>query len=163
MFKKSLNAKLIAIAAAILSCLLYVPSSQAAAWNGIEPLKSRRDDVLKILGKPLREGQTGALQFQVAGGVVIISFVDDKFVTAKKLRSELVGTVLEIVLQHDTSSDTPETMKLAEKKAFIRDASGNSAVFRNPKDGIAYTFQNGKLRTTRYTFSDNQLGRARRY
>jgi hypothetical protein len=156
------KARVFAIAIAIICFLSSTLIARAAAWNGIEPLKSRREEVLKILGKPVREIDSGALQFQVAGGAVIISFVDEKFINAKKLRSELLGTVLEIVLQHDGSSETPETLKLSNNKSFIRDATNNAAVFRNPRDGIVYTFVNGKLRTTRYTFSDTQLGRARK-
>lgn len=136
--------------------------AKAGSWNGIEPLKSRRDDVLKILGKPVHEEETGTLHFQVSGGAVVVSFVDEKFSNTKKLRPDVVGTVLEIVLQHDGSTNTPESMKLLNNKAFVRDATGNATVFRNPKKGIAYTFLAGKLRTTRYTFSDTQLGSARR-
>ena len=135
--------------------LFYLLSStsvaRAGSWNGIEPLKSRRDDVLKILGKPEHEGESGTLRFAVAGGMVTISF-----------RSDLAGTVLEIVLQHERSSNTPESMKLLNNKGFARDETGNAAIFRNPKEGIVYTFLDGKLKTTRYTFSDAQLGRARR-
>ena len=81
---------------------------------------------------------------------------------AKKLRPELVGTVLEIVLQHENSSDTPVTMKLIDNKAFVRDETKTTTIFRNLKDGLVYTFMNDKLKSTRYTFADSQLGRARR-
>jgi hypothetical protein len=153
----------ITIAAFLVSCFAsfwVMPGARAASWNGIEPFRSRRDEVMTKLGKPLREESSGALHFKVAGGEVIVSFVDEKFVNTKKLRADLVGTVLEIVLQHEGSSNTVDAMKLAENKSFIRDAKDNAVVFRNPKEGIAYTFVNGKLRTTRYTFSDGQLGRA---
>jgi hypothetical protein len=30
------------------------------------------------------------------------------------------------------------------------------------KEGIVYTFVNGKLKTTRYTFSEDQISHARR-
>jgi hypothetical protein len=75
---------------------------------------------------------------------------------------ELEGTVLEIVLQHEHSSDTAESMKLTKNRDFIRDEVRNITVFRNPKDGLVYTFIDGSLKTTRYTFADAQLGRARR-
>jgi len=149
-------------AIALVCVLASTLVAKAESWNGIEPLNSRRDDVLKILGKPVHEGESGTLRFEVAGGAVTVSFVDDKFVKTKKLRPELAGTVLEIVLQHERSSNTPESMKLLRNKAFARGETGNAAVFRNPKEGIAYTFLDGKLRTTRYTFSDSQLGRARK-
>jgi len=102
------------------------------------------------------------MRFAVMGGSVLISFVNEKFVEAKKLRPELAGTVLEIVLQHEHSSDTPESMKLLSNHSFTRDETQSSLIFRNPKDGIAYTFQQGTLQTTRYTFADGQLTRARR-
>lgn len=134
----------------------------AAAWNGIEPFKSRREDVLKILGQPAGERSDGALHFAVAGGSVLVNFVDHRFVTNKKLRADLEGTVLEIVLQHEHSSDTPESMSLLKNRDFVRDEMQNASIFRNLKDGVLYTFVDGKLRTTRLTFSDSQLGRARR-
>jgi len=134
----------------------------AASWNGIEPLKSRRADVEHILGKANSEGVDGTLHFTVAGGTAIVSFVDERLVGNKKLRRELVGTVLEIVLQHESSSDTPDSMGLTKNRAFDRENIQNASVFRNLKDGILYTFLDGKLHTTRFTFSTAQLSRARR-
>src|SRR5205823_7125103 len=93
-------------AVAIVSFSARVDFAHAASWNGIEPLKSRREDVLKILGKPSTENASGGLEFSVAGGTALIVFVDQKFVSNKKLHADLVGTVLEIVLQHDHSTDT---------------------------------------------------------
>jgi hypothetical protein len=134
---------------------------RAASWNGIEPLKTRREDVVKILGQPVSESADGALRFSVSGGTVQVAFVNEKFVAAKKLKPEFAGTVLEIVLQHEHSSDTAESMKLMTNRAFVRDDSHGISVFRNPKDGIVYTFIDGNLKTTRYTFADGQLFRAR--
>ncbi len=132
----------------IVACLAgvtFATSVGAASWNGIEPLKTRRD----------------ALRFSVSGGTVQISFVNEKFVTAKRLKPELAGTVLEIVLQHEHSSDTAESMKLLTNRAFVRDDVRNISVFRNVKDGVVYTFIDGNLKTTRYTFADGQLFRSR--
>ena len=89
--------------------------------------------------------------------------MNDKFVSAKKLRPELAGTVLEIVLQHEHSSDTPTTLRLLNNHVFTRDETRTSTIFRNMKEGIIYTFVEGMLRTTRYTFADDQLAKARRY
>jgi len=138
-------------------------NAQAASWNGIEPFKSSRADVLKVLGQPVSESPEGVLRFNVMGGSAQISFVNERFVAAKKLRPQLVGTVLEIVLQHDHSSDTPESMKLLENRAFVRDETKTSTIFRNTKQGIIYLFQQGTLKSTRYTFADEQLTKARRY
>jgi hypothetical protein len=137
-------------------------SVNAASWNGIEPLKTRRDDVVKILGQPITESTDGVLRFNVSGGSVQVSFVNEKFVATKKLRPELAGTVLEIVLQHEHSSDTAESLSLLKNRDFIRDDVRNISFFRNPKDGLVYTFIDGSLKTTRYTFADNQLSKARR-
>src|SRR5437879_4654238 len=76
---------------------------RASSWQGIEPFKSRRDDVLKILGTPISESQSGPLTFKVMGGTASISFVDQNFVRTKRLRPELEGTVLQIILQHENS------------------------------------------------------------
>jgi hypothetical protein len=134
----------------------------AASWNGIEPLKTRRDEVVKILGQPITESTDGVLRFNVSGGSVQVSFVNEKFVATKRLRPELAGTVLEIVLQHEHSSDTAESLNLLKNRDFIRDDARNISFFRNPKSGLVYTFIDGSLKTTRYTFADSQLGRARR-
>jgi len=152
------------IAIAFVAALIFssVPA-RGAAWNGIEPLKTRRDEVVKLLGAPIGESPDGVMRFNVIGGSVQVSFVNDKFVTAKKLRTELAGTVLEIVLQHEHSSDTPESLKLLNNHAFTRDETKTSTIFRNMKEGLIYTFVEGMLRTTRYTFADDQLAKARRY
>lgn len=146
----------------ILTWVCFARDSAAASWNGIEPFKSHRDEVEKVLGKPIGESSDGALRFSVSGGTVLVSFVTEKFVTNKKLRPELAGTVLEIVLQHDHSSDTPESMSLLTNKEFVRDEIQNASIFRSNKSGIVYTFVDGKLRTTRFTFSEAQLARMRR-
>ena len=142
--------------------LIGAQNAFAASWNGIEPFKSTREDVIRILGKPIGESADGVLRFNVMGGTVQVSFVSDNFMKSKRLRPELVGTVLEIVLQHESSSDTPVTMKLIDNKAFVRDETKTTTIFRNLKDGLVYTFTNDKLRSTRYMFADSQLSRARR-
>lgn len=146
------------------SLLILSQSALAASWNGIEPLKSRRADVERIMGKPLvdQPGEDGTLQFKVNGGTVTIAFVNAHFVASKKLDPSLEGTVLQIVLQHDNSSDTPESMNITGNSRFERQDTQGGSIFRNQKDGIVYTFFNGRLKTTRYTPSATQLGRARK-
>lgn len=146
----------------VLACTSLPGEVKAASWQGIEPFKTHRAEVLQILGKPISESADGVLRFSVSGGSVQVSFVNEKFVTAKKLRPELAGTVLEIVLQHEHSSETPESMNLPKNKGFVRDVARTIVIFRNIKDGIVYTFIDGRLKTTRYTFADSQLSRARR-
>jgi hypothetical protein len=148
-----------------LACLIILSQSvKAESWNGIEPLKSRRADVERILGQPIQDqpGQDGTLHFKVAGGTVTIAFVNAHFVATKKLSPELEGTVLQIVLQHEKSSDTPETMNITGNSRFERQDTQGGSIFRNQRDGIVYTFFNGKLKTTRYTPTATQLGRARK-
>ena len=152
-----------AAAGIVIAIVLFAGEVRAGSWNGIEPFKSRRADVIKILGEPLAESPEGVLRFSVMGGSVQVSFVDPKLVATKKLRPELEGTVLQIVLLHDSSTETPESMKLLQNRAFTRDDSQASIIFRNMKEGIVYTFFQGTLRSTRYNFSDDQLSKARRY
>jgi hypothetical protein len=159
---KRLNPRVFQAALGIMFAFSIAANASAASWNGIEPFKSTRADVLKILGQPSGESPDGVLRFPVMGGSAQVSFVSEKFVTAKKLKPELVGTVLEIVLQHDRSSDTPESMNLLKNSAFTRDKTQTSTIFRNMKQGLIYTFQD-TLRSTRYTFADEQLTKARRY
>ena len=146
----------------VLACASLARNVSAASWNGMEPFKTRRDDVLKIMGRPVSESADGVLRFNVSGGSVQVSFVNERFVATKKLRPELAGTVLEIVLQHEHSSDTAESMNLLKNRDFIRDDVRNISIFRNIREGVVYTFIDGRLKTTRYTFADGQLSRARR-
>jgi hypothetical protein len=146
----------------VIACFGFATNVGAASWNGIEPFKTSRDEVLKIMGPPVSESTDGVLRFNVSGGSVQISFVNEKFVANKKLRPELAGVVLEIVLQHEHSSDTAESLKLLKNRDFVRDDVRNISVFRNIKDGVVYTFIDGRLKTTRYMFADSQLSRARR-
>ena len=157
--------RMVAVASlAFASLLIFSQSVMAENWNGIEPLKSRRADVERILGKPIvdQAGENGTLHFNVMGGKVTVMFVNARFVETKKLAPELEGTVLQIVLQHERSSETPESMLLAGNSRFEREDTQGGTIFRNLKDGIAYTFFNGRLKTTRYSPSATQLGRARR-
>jgi len=158
------GAKLVSRLSGLVLCVLIVGSAgmKAAPWNGIEPLKTRRDDVIKKLGTPVGESSDGVLRFNVMGGSVQVIFVNEKFVATKKLRPDLIGTVLEVVLQHEHSSDTPESLKLADNHSFVKDEGKGATIFRNMKEGLIYTFIDGSLRTTRYTFADEQLTKARR-
>jgi hypothetical protein len=145
------------------ACLLVGSGQaiQAAEWHNLTPLKSRRADVERELGKPLAgETASGALNFKVAGGIVTVTFVTTKFAQAKKLSPDAEGTVLLIVLQHENSSDTPESMNLVNKSGFTREEKGVMNVYTNQKDGITYTFFNGRLKTTRYAPAADQLGGA---
>jgi hypothetical protein len=145
--------------------LAVVPlSSYGATWNNIEPLKSRRADVERILGKPISDqpGQEATLHFNVAGGTVTVTFVTARFVANKRLSPSVEGTVLEIVLQHEHSSDTPESMGLTGKARWDRQEGHGGVIYRDLKDGIVYTFLEGKLRTTWYSPSSDQFARARK-
>jgi len=164
LFCSDLGRAAAAIAIAFASLVIFSQSAMAVEWNGIEPLKSRRADVERILGQPTinQPGQDGTLHFKILGGKVTVVFVNARFVTTKKLSPELEGTVLQIVLQHENSSETPESMLLVGNSNFERQDTQGGTIFRNLKDGIAYTFFNGKLKTTRYSPSAKQLGKARK-
>lgn len=135
---------------------------QAAVWNSLEPLKSRRADVEKVLGQPLNDkaDEAGALHFKVAGGMVMVAFVTAKFVADKKLPSNYEGTVLQIILQHDHASDTPEILKVANNPNFDKIADKDVIIYRNNKSGIAYTFVKDQLKTTRYFYTAAQVNGA---
>jgi hypothetical protein len=144
-----------------ISILSFPVAVRASSWRGIEPFISKRADVERAMGPPVSEGPNGSLNFKVMGGTVSVSFVDENFVRSKKLRADVVGTVLQIILQHENSSDTPESMFLPKDRDFVRDATKEALIYRNLKEGIVYTFIGGKLRTTRYTFSEKQINVAR--
>lgn len=155
----------VAALAGFAALLIFAQATALATpWNNIEPLKSRRADVERILGRPLRDqpGAEGTLQFKVMGGTVTVAFVTARFVANKKLSRDIEGTVLQIILQHDNSNDTPESLGLPGKRGFVREERQGATIYSNLKEGILYTFYDGKLKTTRYTPSAEQLGRARK-
>ena len=150
--------------AAVLAMLLSAGGARAASWKGLEPFVSKRADVEKALGAPVtdRYAADGTLEFNVAGGRVTIFFVTPKFVTTKRLPAHYEGTVLQIVLQHDAAQDTPESMSLVTNKAFKREAKGSVEKYSDDKEGLFYTFVESHLKTTRYSYSMEQLARVQR-
>ncbi|HEV2911964.1 MAG TPA: hypothetical protein VGX92_01495 [Pyrinomonadaceae bacterium] len=152
------------LAIAFAALIISSPSTTAGTWSGIEPLKSRRADVERLLGKPLKDqpGSNGTLHFKVGGGMVTVAFIDARFVATKKLLPEVEGTVRQVVLQHENATDTPESMGLANKSDFERQDGQGGTVYRNLKEGIVYTFLGGKLKTTYYTPTSEQWARAQR-
>jgi hypothetical protein len=154
--------------AIIVLCLgLFVSAgvpARAASWSGIEPLRSRRADVERALGAPVNEqpDNAGALVFRVAGGTVTVSFADARFVQSRNLGADAVGTVLQIVLQHENANETPESLNLIGNRAFRREQRNNIVAFTNERDGLVYLFIDNRLRTTRYTPTLEQLGRGGR-
>ena len=155
------NPSLCGALVALFALLILTPAAHAGTWRGIEPLKTTRAEVLKILGPPIDNG-SGPLSFKVMGGTVTIFFVDQNLVQSKRLRADVAGTVLQVVLQHENSSDTPDSLDLIRNKNYTREDAKGAVIFRDLKEGIVYTFINNKLKTTRYTFSEDQISHARR-
>lgn len=121
-FRRNVMTRGLVVAAVFAGLFVSGQPTRAADWHSIEPLKSRRADVERELGQPLLEEiASGALNFKVAGGIVTVSFVTPKFIQTKKLSPDLEGTVLLIVLRHDNSTDTPESLDLGKKSNFTRE------------------------------------------
>lgn len=157
-FRQIITKRGLAVVAVVACLFVSGQTAQAAEWHGLTPLKSRRADVERELGQPLSAGTaSGALNFKVAGGMVTVTFVTAKFAQTKKLSPDVEGTVLLIVLQHENSSDTPESINVINKSGFTREEKGVMAVYTNQKDGLTYTFFNGRLKTTRYAPAADQL------
>ena len=150
--------------AAALAVLLSAGTGRAATWKGLEPFVSKRADVERVLGAPAsdRYASDGTLEFAVSGGKVTIFFVTPKFIASKRLPAHYEGTVLQIVLQHETAQDTPESMNLVTNKAFKREAKGSVEKYSDDKDGIFYTFVESRLKTTRYSYSMDRLAEIQR-
>ena len=150
--------------AAALAVLLSAGVVRAATWKGLEPFVSKRADVERALGAPAsdRYASDGTLEFNVSGGKVTVFFVTPKFVAAKRLPPHYEGTVLQIVLQHETAQDTPESMNLTSNKSFKREGRGGVEKYSDDKEGIFYTFVESHLKTTRYAYSMDRLARIQR-
>jgi hypothetical protein len=138
--------------------------ASAATWKGLEPFVSKRADVERVLGAPAadRLAEDGTLEFNVAGGKVTVFFVTPKFVATKRLPERYADTVLQIVLQHESATDTPESMNLVSNKSFEHRHDKGVDVYLEPKEGVAYTFVDSRLKTTRYSYSSQQLARIQR-
>lgn len=151
---------------ALLTALLVLAGRDglAAPWQGIEPLRSRRADVERILGKPLGAASDAAteLRFRIVGGRVTVTFVTPKFIETKRLDPSLVGTVLQVVVDYDNAADTPQSLGIQNDTNFAREERGPVAIYRNQKEGIVYSFLNGRLRRAYYSPSAEQLSRAQR-
>jgi hypothetical protein len=149
------------VLAAVAYVLLSSAQTRAATWKGLEPFVSNRADVVRVLGAPAadRMAEEGALEFNVAGGKVTVFFVTQKFVETKHLPAHYQGTVLQIVLQHERATDTPESMNLVTNKSFKREARGSVEKYTDEKEGLIYTFVESHLKTTRYAYSTDRLAR----
>jgi hypothetical protein len=149
---------------AALVVLLSAGAARAATWKGLEPFVSTRADVERALGVPAadRYSTDWSLEYEVAGGRVTIFFVTPKFIATKKLPAHYEGTVLQIVLQHQSAQDTPESMNLVTNKAYKREGAGGVEKYSDEKEGIFYTFVESRLKTTRYSYSMDRLSRIQR-
>ena len=147
-----------------MTILLTAGAARAATWKGLEPFVSKRADVERVLGVPTadRFAEDGTLEFNVSGGKVTIFFVTSKFIASKKLPAHYEGTVLQIVLQHQSAQDTPESLNLVTNKSFKREAQGSVEKYTDEKDGLIYTFVESRLKTTRYAYSMDRLARIQR-
>ena len=152
------------VLAAAVSLLLSAAGARAASWKGLEPFVSRRADVEKALGAPVadRMAEDGSLKFSVSGGTVTVFFVTQKFVATKHLAPKLEGTVLQIVLSHDNATDTPQSLSLVTNKQYKLTSHNSVEVYLDEKEGLSYTFVGGHLKTTRYSYSEQQLARIQR-
>ena len=152
------------LAAAAYVLLSSAGDVRAATWKGLEPFVSNRADVLRVLGAPVadRMAEDGSLEFNVSGGKVTVFFVTQKFVETKRLPAHYQGTVLQIVLQHERATDTPESMNLVSNKSFKREARGGVEKYTDEKEGLIYTFVESHLKTTRYAYSLDRLARIQR-
>jgi hypothetical protein len=136
-----------------------VSTASAATWKGIEPLKSRRDDVIRILGKPASENSANAsMAFATREGAATVSFVTQDFAALKGWPAELEGTVVQILLQHENSKDTPKSLGLEGNRKIDREVRGDSVFYRDRKEGIIRIFKGNKLVTTIYAPEDGGPG-----
>ncbi len=156
------GAGLVLVAAAYV--ILSSARTGAATWKGLEPFVSKRADVERVLGAPVsdRFAEDGTLEFSVSGGRVTVFFVTAKFAAAKRLPERYTDTVLQIVLQHERATDTPESMSLVKNKSFEYRHDKGVEVYLEPKEGVAYTFVDSRLKTTRYSYSSQQLAKIQR-
>ncbi len=138
--------------------LAAVSTASAASWKGIEPLASRRADVIRVLGKPVAENADSSMRFSTREGEATVSLVTRDFAALKRWDPAYEGTVVQIILQHANARDTPKSLGLEGNRRFTREVRGDSVFYRNRKEGIIRIFKGGKLATTIYSPNDGGPG-----
>lgn len=134
-------------------------AADGAGWKGIEPLQSRRADVIRVLGKPIDENAAGtSMRFATREGEATVFLVTREFAGEKRWDPAVEGTVVQIILQHENSKKTPKALGLEGNNRFERQVRGDSVFYRNRKDGIIHIFKDGKLATTIYAPADGGPG-----
>lgn len=134
-------------------------NASAASWKGIEPLVSRRADVLRVLGHPASENAANAsMRFTTREGEVTVFLVTRDFAAQKGWGPAYEGSVVQIILQHEKAKDTPKSLGLEGNRQFTREARGDSVFYRNRKEGIIRIFRGGTLATTIYAPNDGGPG-----
>lgn len=137
---------------AVLVLATFAPVAAAASWKGIEPLKSRRADVLRILGKPASENAAEAsMKFATPEGVATVYLVTRDFAALKGWDPSSEGTVVQILLQHENAKDTPKSLGLEGNPRIDREVRGDSVFYRDQKAGLIRIFKANKLVTTIFT------------
>ena len=144
----------------ILAIAVVASTVRAASWKGIDPLKTRRADVIRILGKPASENAAdSSMRFSTPEGVATVSFVTQDFGALKGWDPALVGTVVQILLQHENSKETAKSLGLEGNRKLDREVRGDLVFYRDRKEGIIRIFdKSGKLATTIYAPADGGPG-----
>jgi hypothetical protein len=155
--KSSRTCRAAGIAGLVLAML--APPAIAAPWRGIEPLKSRRADVLRILGKPASENAAEAsLRFATPEGAATVYLVTRDFAALKGWAPTYEGTVVQIIVQHENAKDTPKSLGLEGNRRIDREVRGDSVFYRDRKAGLIRIFQAGKLVTSIFAPEDGGPG-----
>lgn len=134
-------------------------TASAASWKGIEPLVSRRADVVHVLGQPASENAANeSMRFTTREGEVTVFLVTRDFAAQKGWGPAYEGSVVQIILQHEKAKDTPKSLGLEGNRQFTREVRGDSVFYRNRKEGIIRIFRGGTLSTTIYAPKDGGPG-----
>jgi hypothetical protein len=144
---------------ALIHSAAAVSIARGASWKGIEPLVSRRADVVRVLGQPASENSADAsMRFATREGQVTVYLVTRDFAAQKGWGPAYEGSVVQIILQHEKAPDTPRSLGLEGNRQFTREVRGDSVFYRNRKEGVIYIFKGGKLATTIYSPKDGGPG-----
>jgi hypothetical protein len=144
---------------ALLLAVAAASTAVAASWKGIEPLKSRRADVVAALGKPASENASDAsMRFSTPEGEATVFLVTRDFAALKGWNPTYEGTVVQIIVQHTNSKETPKSLGLEGPRRIDREVRGDSVFYRNRKEGIIHIFKGGRLVTTIYAPKDGGPG-----
>ena len=133
--------------------LLFVGSIYAKSWRGIEPLKSTRSDVIKLLGNPTHLQWNYRDYFILENETVTFSWIDPTCAKKFPVQPDSEITSDDLVLSISVAQKTPIQLKelqLNDSVVYFADCFGGGCTFIDDKSGFMYHESKGEVTSHSY-------------